>query len=111
VNRLSKRAEGWPAPNGAAEAASVAPVQDCTGALGRLKTSLRRFAVLTRPARSLCWHLPERPSSSFAGLHSLQGTVQEVCNAKYLGAAAHVVVIQRFALDEENAKHITPLSV
>jgi hypothetical protein len=31
---------------------SVAPVFDYSGALGRVKTTLRRFAVLTRPARS-----------------------------------------------------------
>ena len=30
----------------------VAPVFDCSGALGRVKTPLRRCAVLTRPARS-----------------------------------------------------------
>ena len=30
----------------------VAPVFDCSGALGRVKTALRRCAVLTRPARS-----------------------------------------------------------
>ena len=30
----------------------VAPVVDCPGALGRVKTALRRCAVLTRPARS-----------------------------------------------------------
>ena len=31
----------------------VAPALDCPGALGRVKTALRRCAVLTRPARSL----------------------------------------------------------
>ena len=31
---------------------SVAPALDCSGALGRVKTALRRCAVLTRPARS-----------------------------------------------------------
>ena len=31
----------------------VAPVFDCSGALGRVKTPLRRCAVLTRPARPL----------------------------------------------------------
>ena len=33
---------------------AVAPVRDCLGALGRVKGPLRRYAPLTRPARSRC---------------------------------------------------------
>lgn len=54
---------------------------------------------------------PHDPRSLFAGLYSLEGTVQEVRNAKRFGAATEIVVIERLALDEENAKHITPLSI
>jgi hypothetical protein len=41
----------------------------------------------------------------------LQSTVEEVRNAKCFGAAAHVVVIQRLPLHEENAEYLTPLPV
>lgn len=52
-----------------------------------------------------------QPDPLFAGLHSLQGTGQQVRNAKRVGAAAEIVVIERLSLDDENAKHITPLSI
>src|SRR5581483_11407470 len=42
------------------DCARVAPAFDSSGTLGRVKTTLRRCAVLTRPARSLGSHLPER---------------------------------------------------
>lgn len=45
------------------------------------------------------------------GLHSLQSTGQEVRNAKRFGAATQIVQIERLSLDEENAEHITPLSI
>jgi hypothetical protein len=43
-------------------------------------------------------------------LHCLQGAVQQVHNAKRLGAPMEIVVIERLSLNEVNAKHITPLS-
>jgi hypothetical protein len=45
------------------------------GALERVKTALRRYAVLTRPARSQCWHLPERHGILFGPSLFLPGTV------------------------------------
>ena len=43
--------------------------------------------------------------------HGLQGTDQEVRNAKRFGATTEILVIERLPLDEEDAKHVTPLSI
>ena len=82
-------------------------------ARGRLEGCPRRsrFAVLTvrrAPGVGIDW---SDTDSLFAGLHSLQGAVQEVRNAKRFGAATKIVVIERLPLDEENAEHVSPLSI
>jgi hypothetical protein len=67
---------------------NVAPAIDCPGALGRVKTALRRCAVLTRPARSrLASHcrsdqareLLEEPSSWVRFCGSIRRRSVKVC--------------------------------
>jgi hypothetical protein len=85
---------------GVTKAAESLRFPDCPGTLGRVKTALRRCAVLTRPARSRCWHLPERRGfvirgpSPFAG-HGPRGPQHQALRRH----------------DGDSAKHITPLSI
>jgi hypothetical protein len=53
-----------------------------------------------------------KPSDSlFGGLYGLKGTAQEVRHSEHVGTATEIVVIKRLALDKQNAKHVTPLSI
>jgi hypothetical protein len=54
---------------------------------------------------------PHAPASFFARPDSLQRTLEEPANANCFGTTTEIVVIERFSLDQEDAEHITPLSI
>jgi len=52
-----------------------------------------------------------RATICLLAIHGLQGTDQEVRNAKRVGATPEILTIERLSLDEKNAKDVTPLSI